>query len=168
MPESEGSLERRSAQVEVTVLGAKVFASITVFLYGKWRSNRLVKYVDTLHFNLNFSGRNLGVLALTLKHFSADLNHIFTTQRLGLLVQFRVSATINYELGDAVAVTKVDECHSTEFAGFLNPSREGDFLSFVGKPQLTASIASVHSFGNLRKYNKKRLICGQPLLQYFC
>ena len=145
MPEGKSPLQRRPAQVQVAVLRTKVLASITVFLYGERRGNRFVKYVDTLDFDFDFSGWNLRVLALTLENLSSDLNHPLTAQRFGRMNEFGVCQRIDYKLGDAVAVAKIYEGHSSEFAGLLNPARKGYCLSFVGKPELTAGIASVHS-----------------------
>ena len=55
-----------------------------------------------------------------VKRFEADLRRAFGGRgAAGRRVGF------DNELGDTITVTKVDECHSAEFAGFLDPSGEG-------------------------------------------
>ena len=127
----QGPLQGRTAKVEVAVLGAQVFASVALLLNGERRYGCLVEYIDTVDFDFYFSGGHLGVLALTFEHLADDLYYIFPSERRGRLHQFRGGIGLNHQLGDTVTVAQVDEGHASEFTGFLHPSRQGYFFTFV-------------------------------------
>ena len=53
---------------------------------------------------------------------------------------------IGDQLRDAVAVAQVYECHRSEVAHLLHPAGEGCGFSYVGGPELAASVGSVHNY----------------------
>ena len=61
------------------------------------------------------------------------LHHIFASQMIGLLAELCVVSVVENNLGQAVAVTEVDESHSSHLARPLYPSGEGDFFAGIGK-----------------------------------
>ena len=52
---------------------------------------------------------------------------------------------LDYDLGDAVAVTQVDKGHCAEVAHLLHPTGEGYCFIDVAASQTAASVSSVHS-----------------------
>ena len=144
VPKRQGALQRTAAQVQVTVFHAEVLSAVTFFLYGEGRGDALVEDIDTFKFNLDVSGGHLGVFGLALNHFTGCLDYEFTAEGRGCFHKFCGGIGLNYKLGDAVAVTEVNEGHAAKLAGFLDPSGEGYLLPFVFYAELPARVCSVH------------------------
>ena len=144
MADRQGLLQRAAAKVQIAVLSADILTAVAFVLDGERRSHGLVQYVDASDLDFNLAGRHLEVLALAFDHFSDGLDDIFTAEGGGGGDQLRVGVCLDYELGDAIAVAKVDECHSSEFPRPLHPSCEGDFLADVSDAEFSASVSSVH------------------------
>ena len=51
---------------------------------------------------------------------------------------------VNYKLGDAVAVAKVHEGHSSELSALLYPSGQGHCLACIFDAEFSAGVCSVH------------------------
>ena len=153
--ECQGPLERGTAEVEVTVFRAEVLTAVGSLLDGERRGDGLVEDVDGLHLDLHVAGGHLRVLAFAFEDFAGHLDHEFTSEFGCGGDEFRSRIGLHHELGDAIAVAEVDEGHTSEFAGFLNPSREGHFLTFVGDAEFAAGVRSVHIFCSLQSISQR-------------
>ena len=146
VPQCQGALERAAAKVQVTELRTDVLAAVALILDGERRGDRLVEYVDGLKLQLYVACRHLGILALALHDLSCGLDDEFTSEGSGCLHEGGLRVGFHHELGDAVTVPQVDEGHSAEFPGPLDPSGQGYGLSDVGDAEFSASVSSVHIF----------------------
>ncbi len=108
-------LKRIPAKVQITVLGAEFLTAVTVILYCERRGIGLVENLYFRNAYFNVSGRHLRILALTLQYGSGHLYHPFTSERRSRLQQFLLSRGIHHKLGNAIAVTQVNERHSSKF-----------------------------------------------------
>ena len=133
-----------AAQVEIAVLHTEVIAAVCFVLNSERRCGRLVKDVHLFYSDFYLSGRHLGVLRTSFCHYAGHLKHIFAPEMVGRLAEFRVGLLIEHKLGQAVAVTKIDECHSPHFPYALHPSRQCHGLPEIGHAQLAAIVISVH------------------------
>ena len=116
MTDLEGSLKRISTKVEIAILRTKFLSAVAFVLDSDRRRVGLVEYLYPAECDLNVSGRHLRILALTLDHLSLYLKHPLTAQARSCLHEFCISMGINNQLSDAIAVPKVDECHSAKFS----------------------------------------------------
>ena len=144
MADSQGLLERAAAEIQVAVLCTDILTAVAFVFDGERWGHGLVQYVYASDLDLDVAGRHLGVLALAFDHFSDGLDDIFSAEGGGGCNQLWVGVSLNDELGDAIAVAQVYECHSSEFPRPLHPSCEGDFLADVSDAELSASVGSVH------------------------
>ena len=135
-------LERVSSEVEVSVFGSDVITAVAFVFDGERRRYGLVQDIDRTEFDLDFAGIHLGVLALTLDYFAFCLDDEFASERVGHLNQFCRSIGAYHQLGYTISVAKVNECHSSEFSGSLDPSGKNYFLACVCESELTASVCS--------------------------
>ena len=144
VPKGQGALERSPAEVQVTVFHAEVLAAVGFFLDGEGRGDALVQDIDGRYFDLDVAGGHLGVLGLAFHHFAGGLDHEFAAQGRGRFHQGGGRIGLYHQLGDAVAVAKVDEGHAAQFTGFLDPTGERYLLPFVFQAELSACVRSVH------------------------
>lgn len=135
MAECQGALERGTAEIKITVLGADILATVGVLLDGERRGLGLVKDIQRFNFDFDVACRHLRVLAFALENLTGDLDDIFAA---------KARITFENELCDAITVPEVNECHTAEAAGLLDPACEGYLLSFVGDTEFATSVASVH------------------------
>ena len=136
--------ERVAAKVEIAIFSAKFLATIANVLNCERRGLCLVEYLDFREFNLDVTRRHLRVFARPLDNLSGSLNHIFASERAGGLRKLLSGGCVNHQLCDAISVTEIDESHTPELTAFLHPSGQRHRLSSIGKPQLTASLCSIH------------------------
>ncbi len=142
--QGQGALERAAAKVQVTVFGTEVLTAVALFLDGEGRRYALVEDGDGFQFDFDVSGGHLGVLGAAFHHFAGCLDHVFTAQGGGGLHQGGGGIGLYHQLGDAIAVTQVDECHAAQFTGLLHPSCQRYLLAFVLNAEFPASVCSVH------------------------
>jgi hypothetical protein len=55
-----------------------------------------------------------------------------------------VLAFVEDKLGDAVAVTQMDENHTAQIAPPVNPAHEKNRFSDIGRPQSSAAMSTAH------------------------
>ena len=74
------SLERRSAQVEITVFSPDILAAVAFLFNGERWGYGLIENIDGLNSELDVSGRHFGVLALTLEYRSRYLDDVLAAK----------------------------------------------------------------------------------------
>ncbi|EJX10025.1 hypothetical protein EVA_01865 [gut metagenome] len=73
------------------------------------------------------------------------MNNIFTTQLVSLSTEVGICLFIKNQLSNAVAITQIDEGHTSHFAATLHPSSQGYFLANVFNTQFAACFRSIHN-----------------------
>ena len=111
------------AKVKVPVFHPNIIATIGVILNGKRRNGRFVQNSECSDFNLNLTRWNGQVLVASLNHIALGLQYKFPAQ--GIFIQLLVETFIENQLGDAVAIAKVNKGNGTEFPDGLHPSSQG-------------------------------------------
>ena len=144
MAQQEVALDRSSAQVEVAVLHAKIIAAVGIVFNGEGRGVCRIENVQCGDFDFDFTGGDLHVLGLAFAHLSDGLDDELASQFSGLTTEVGIGVHVEGELRDTVAVTEVDEGHSAEVAGALDPAAQGDGLSDVFGAKLSAGVGSKH------------------------
>jgi hypothetical protein len=109
----ESLLKRISTKVKITVLCSELLTAVAIVLDSERRSVCLVEDIDFSEADLNVTGRHLRVLALALDHLTGNLKYPLATKAGSCLEKSSVSVSVNYELSDAIAVTEVNECHTS-------------------------------------------------------
>ncbi len=123
---------RIATDIKVTILHAKVIAAVRLVFNSEGRCLGGVEDVEFLDVDLDFAGSDLGVLGGAFDDGAFDLEDVFASQTARLLTEVGVGFHIEGQLGDAVAVTKVNESHAAQVAGALEPAAEGNGLTDVG------------------------------------
>ena len=157
-------LQRIAAQVQVPVFHADILSAVALVFDGEGRGDALVEDVDGVHLDFDVARIHLRVLALALQDFAGSLDDKFPSQRSGGFHQLGGGVGLHHQLRDAIAVAQVDEGHSSQFAGLLDPSGQRYLPAFVRNAEFPACVCTVHigyfifSFGfnpthkNTKKY----------------
>ena len=142
--EHEVALYGLAAQVEVTELHPQIVAAIGIVFDGKRRGLAGIQDVELGDFDFDVPGGHLGVFGFTDFDESGRLNDEFAAELASAQAEGFVRVHVEGQLGQAVAVTDVDKGHSTQVAGALNPTAQGDGLACVVGAQFAASMRSMH------------------------
>ena len=146
VPKLQGLLQRIAPEVEITVFCAQVLAAVALVFDREGRGEALVEDVDAGYADFYVTGRHLGVLAAALDNFALHLDHIFASEGGCSFHKLGGSVRFHNQLGNAVAVAQVDECHAAEFTGALHPPGKGHSLSYITNAEFSAGIRSVHCY----------------------
>jgi hypothetical protein len=155
VPELEGALQRRAAQIDVAVEEADLLARVD--LVGHLERRRLCPVEDggLDHDDLDLPRGELRVdgadeLVLLLApllaaraHGAADADDPLAAHRLAERVRVLRHVGVEDDLGHAVAVTQIDEDEAAVIAPALHPSEEDDLLADVGRAQLATAVGAL-------------------------
>ncbi|CCZ13027.1 uncharacterized protein BN465_02253 [Prevotella sp. CAG:1092] len=134
----------RTTKIEITIFHTDIVTTISVIFYFKRRSETSAKHIKLLRQNLDITSIHLWILALALTNGSYYLNAEFTTKFVGLFAQRCIFCLVENKLGNTIAVTKINEGHTSHLSNTLYPSGKCYFLASIRESQLSTSIASVH------------------------
>ena len=158
-------LQRIAAQVQVPVFHADILSAVALVFDGEGRGDALVEDVDGVHLDFDVARIHLRVLALALQDFAGSLDDEFPSQRSGGFHQLGGGVGLHHQLRDAIAVAQVDEGHSSQFTGLLDPSGQRYLPAFVRNAEFPACVCTVHidvvvfvvrNQSNRQKYKKYR------------
>ena len=133
-----------ASQIQVAIFHTDVITSVRIVLDGERGCLGGIEYVQLRHNDFNVPRGHIGVLAITLVDDAFYLNHILAPKVISLFAEVGVHFFIEHQLGNAVAVTKVDESHTSHLAASLNPSGQRHLFIDIGDAQLSAGVCSVH------------------------
>ena len=111
-----------ATQIQITVLHTNVVTTICIVLNREWRCQTLTQHIQFFHQNLNIASRHLRVLALTFTDLTLHLNTEFTSEFIGTITKRGVISLIENQLCNTIAVTEIDESHTTHLATALHPT----------------------------------------------
>src|SRR5690606_24788238 len=128
--DEEVALELGAAEVEIAELEALVFVRLDVVLVGDGRGLGLVEDAGLARLALDVAGRHLGVAhGAAIEDAPADADHPLGADTLGEREGLGAGVGLEDDLGDATAVTEVDEDAAAVIATDLDPAEEDDLLA---------------------------------------
>ena len=141
----EVALQRRTAQIQITVFHTQVVAAVRVLLDGEWRRLRLIQDDEFVGRNLDVARRHLGVLRRAFNDAPFGLKHVFAAEVCGHGARLFGRVFFDDDLRDAVTVAQVDKGHGAEVTHLLHPSGERHRTTDVAAAQFAASMTPVHN-----------------------
>ena len=142
--QGQGVLQRVAAQVKVAVPCAQFLAAVADILDSERRNVGGVEDIDLVEKDLDVACVHLRVLALALGHAACHLNHELAAQGCDCRCHCFSAVRVSHKLCYAVAVAKVDECHSAHFAYSLDPTGQSHSLPCVCKAKLSTCMCPIH------------------------
>ncbi len=125
-----------AAQIEITMLKPQILPGQILLARGKRRRRRFVEQFQLRRPQLNLPGVDFRIF-LTLgpiRHGSGDSDHVFGTELLGQLNEFRAAVGIDDNLRKSVPVAEVEKNAPAVVAICVDPSAECGFVSGVIYP----------------------------------
>ena len=135
-----------TTKIQITVLHTDIIATIGIVLDGERRRLALAQDIQFLDQYLDITRRHLGILALTLTDRSLHLDTELTAQFVGLFTKRCIIGLVEHQLCQTIAVTQINESHTTHLTAALNPSCQRHLFACIGKPKLSTSITSIHIY----------------------
>ena len=134
----------RPPEIQVAVLEAQRLARIGIVFYLEGRRSRLAQNFELRYPDLDFAGREVGVRHPlgALDDNPLDGEHPLAAHPLGQAVGRFVVGRIGHHLGDAVAVSQVDENQPAVVAVRPRPAHEDNFAAYVGSAKRSAVVGS--------------------------
>ena len=128
MTQDQIVLDRRAAQVEITVFQPSVFQRVSFFGNDHRGGFRRVDDVHVFSVDFDLPGRHLRIFILAFDNLALDLQDIFVADVLDLFSQFFIHSNLN----DAAAVAQVDKDQRAQIAPAGNPADDRNVFSGVG------------------------------------
>ncbi len=111
-----------TTDVQITILHAKVIATIADIFDSEGRCLAAVEQFELTDFQLDVSRRHIWILRFTFDNDTFSLNHVFTAESTGLFDKFRIAVAIQEKLGDAITVAEVNPNEGAFVAHTLHPA----------------------------------------------
>ena len=116
-------LQLGASQVEVTILKSQRFVGLDAIFNQKGRGIGLGENLKLVGVNLDAAGFHVGiVLATAGVHRADDSNAELAAQLAGLFKGFFVHGWIKDDLGESIAIAKVDKDTTTVVSAIVDPS----------------------------------------------
>ena len=95
--------------------------------------------------SLDFAGFDVGIARVFAAqlHQPGDGHDVFAAQGFGAFVQRGIGFVVEDDLGDAGAVTQVDENDAAEVAAAVNPAHEGGGFAGIGGAEFSAAMCAL-------------------------
>jgi hypothetical protein len=138
-------LQRRAAQVEITMPQADILVRRGKFRYFERRRLALVQNGDGFHPHFDLPRAEVRIFGpcRPRPHFARDLEHVFRADRLRL-GEHVLAVRMEHQLHQPLAVPQVDEHHASVVAPVVHPARQNDLLPDVVLPDLPAINRAFH------------------------
>ncbi|MNZ34097.1 hypothetical protein D3C78_514670 [compost metagenome] len=142
----------RAAQVDEAVAQAGFLAHIGVLVQRERRSFRLVQHFQFVTQHLDGAGSHVGVTRAfgAHPHLAGDLDDVLAAHAVSL-GEGLCTIRIEHDLGQAFAITHVEEDHPAMVATAVHPAAKSDFLAVQALVQLAAIMAAHHGVFASRK-----------------
>jgi len=132
MPQGNGPLHIRAAQVQIAILQADRVPYIGVLHNLKRRGGRLGQQTEFGDLHLDVPGGQLGILGLPLPDQPLGGDDILPPEGSGLFKQVPGGAVIKGQLEQAGAVPQVHKDQAAQVPLTLYPAADRDLLAHVG------------------------------------
>ena len=144
-----------TAQVDIAIAQARLFAHVGVFVERERRGFRVVQHFQLVTQDLDHARGHVGVAGTsrTQAYLAGDLDHVFAAHAVGGCEGFS-AVRIEHHLGQAFTITDIEEDHPAVVTTTVDPSAKGYFLTFQAFVQLAAIMAAHHGSGFTSRNSK--------------
>ncbi|MND53203.1 hypothetical protein D3C80_442350 [compost metagenome] len=135
----------RTAQVDEAITQTGFLAHIGVLVQREGRGLGLVQHFQLVAQHLDAARGHVRVdrTGRTLAHLADDLDHVLAAHTVGA-GEGLFAVRVEHHLGQAFAVTDIEENDPAVVTATVYPTAEGDFLAIQALVQLAAIVAAHH------------------------
>ncbi len=131
-------------QIEIAVFHTQFVAAIAFVFNGERWSVSRIQNIQGSHFQFNFAGWDVFVLAAAFADRSGCLNHILPAKLTSHFGHRLLCFFVENQLGNAITVAKINEGHPAQVTYALNPACKGYHRTLIVDAQFAACMCSVH------------------------